>query len=75
MEAGNRYALFEEECRTVVEKTRSNEAELASIGEQLSREREANQSLKELLQQMKSKLATNPSAESINAILTMISAF
>lgn len=75
MEAGNRYALFEEECRTVVEKTRSNEAELASIGEQLSREREVNRSLKELLQQMKSKLATNPSAESINAILTMISAF
>lgn len=62
MEPGNRYALFEEQCRTVVEKTRSNEAELASIGEQLAREREVNRSLKNLLQQMKSQLSSNPNA-------------
>lgn len=62
MEPGNRYALFEEQCRTVVEKTRSNEAELASIGEQLAREREVNRSLKDLLQQMKNQLSSNPNA-------------
>lgn len=62
MEPGNRYALFEETCRTVVEKTRSNETELASIGEQLAREREVNRSLKNLLQQMKNQLSSNPNA-------------
>lgn len=62
MESGNRYALFEEECRTVVEKMKSNEVELTSIGEQLAHEREINRSLKDLLQRMKNQLSSKPNA-------------